>query len=164
MSPSSPVQPAAAVAPHAPHASVASDAPDPSPVRRAVLRGALVLVAWTAFGLLLAEQTALQFRLRGETRSTWSLLAPALSASWLWAAYTPLVVWATRRLRHLRERGWTGWIRCIAAHAALSATITLTAVTVFTWLRPFIRARAGVAAGASPRRRAACTRPTATTR
>ncbi|AHG88264.1 histidine kinase internal region [Gemmatirosa kalamazoonensis] len=107
-------------------------------LRRRALRAAAVFGVWTLFGLLIAEQTSLQLRLRGETRPLVSVLAPPLGGAWFWALYTPIVVAATRRLRRLRARGPAGWAACVAGHVALAGTLMVVGTTAWAWIRPLI--------------------------
>lgn len=102
----------------------------PTPRRRLLLLAGAVLAAWTVLGLLIAQQTWLQLGLRGETRPLWSVVAPPLVACWLWALYTPAVVWATRRLRPLRARGVRGWLAFGAGHLTLATTLMVLGVTM----------------------------------
>lgn len=117
----------------------------PTVPRRAgrLLRAAGVFAGWTAFGLLLSEQTQLLLSVRGQTRPLWSVVAPSLAGAWMWALFTPVVVAVTRRLRARRlraeSRGWWGaWARCLVGHAALAAALTAVDCVVFTYLRPLI--------------------------
>jgi sensor histidine kinase YesM len=103
-----------------------------------LLRAAAVFAVWTLFGLLIAEQTSLQLRLRGETRPLLSVLAPPLGGAWIWALYTPLVVAATRRLRRLRARGAAGWAACVAGHVALAGALMVVGTVAWTVIRPYI--------------------------
>jgi hypothetical protein len=110
-----------------------------TPTRRLLVRSLTVVAAWTVFGLLIAEQSALQLRLRGEERPLFVVLAPPLCLAWIWALSTPLVVAATRRLRAVRERrGALGWVACLAGHAALAATLMLLGTAIWTWIKPFV--------------------------
>jgi sensor histidine kinase YesM len=106
--------------------------------RRFLVRAAVVFAAWTAFGLLLAEQTQLQLQLRGQVRPYRSVLAPALFAAWLWALFTPLVVALTNRVRHWRARRRLGWPAYLAAHAALAVALTLVGTWLWTYVRPLV--------------------------
>ena len=74
----------------------------PRPLRRQLARAGLALAAWAAFGLLMAQQTMLDARVRGVERAWWSVYAMAMIGACIWAAYTPLVVAAARRLRAAR--------------------------------------------------------------
>jgi hypothetical protein len=107
--------------------------------RRTFLRAAAVVAAWTALGVLTGQQTQLQLRLRGEERAIQSVFGPALTAMWLWAAFTPAAVAATRRLRGWRERetvaGWLGWA---VGHALAAATLSGLAMALYVLVRPLI--------------------------
>src|SRR5688500_11298942 len=112
-----------------------------SPRARALGRYAAIFAAWTAFGLLIAVQTWLQLRLRGETRPLWSVVAPPLVGSWLWALYTPPIFALVARLRRLREGdvpAWRGWTLYLAAHLAVAAFGTVADSAVCATVRPLI--------------------------
>lgn len=109
--------------------------------RRALLRFAAVFSAWTALGLLSAAQTHLQLSVRGEVRPTWTVLVPALVGFWIWALYTPPLVFAARHIRRLRERGtarWSAWPLFLAAHLALAWVVTVVDAVVWANVRPVI--------------------------
>ena len=109
--------------------------------RRAAIRFAAILVAWSAFGLLNAAQTQLQLSLRGQVRPAWTVLGPALVGAWIWAIYTPLVVLLARRVALIRERAATkagGWILYGATHAAAVAVVAVFDAGAWAKVRPFI--------------------------
>ena len=110
----------------------------PSP--RALRRFGLVVVAWTAFGLLLAAQTQLQLTVRAQERALWSVLGPALVGSWIWALYTPGLAALTRWLRRLRDGSarWRGWAAYVAAHLATMAVVAVVDAAVWASVRPLI--------------------------
>ena len=112
--------------------------PLPDRTRVALSRAGVVLVAWTAIGLVLAQQTAMQLRLRDQVRPAWEVFAPSLVYAWTWALYTPLVFATTRRLRPLRERGVPGWVAWLAAHAVLAAVLTIAGTMLYAQLRTWI--------------------------
>src|SRR5215204_4579746 len=70
--------------------------------RRRLLRLSAIWLAWTAFGLLVVGQTAMLASMRGESRSTWSVLATSFLTAWTWALFTPPIVVVARRLRAVR--------------------------------------------------------------
>jgi hypothetical protein len=109
--------------------------------RRAAIRFAAILIAWTAFGLLNAAQTQLQLSLRGQIRPAWTVLGPALVGAWIWAIYTPLVVMLARRVALIRERAATrlgGWILYGATHAAAVAVVAVFDAGAWAKVRPYI--------------------------
>ena len=110
------------------------------PSSRALRRFGLVVVAWTAFGLLLAAQTQLQLTVRAQERALWSVLGPALVGSWIWALYTPGLVALTRWLRRLREGGarWRGWAAYVAAHLGTMAVVAVVDSAVWASVRPLL--------------------------
>lgn len=101
-------------------------------------RAALILGAWTVYGLLIGQQTLLQVRLRGETRSLPSIFASPLAGAWMWALLTPLVVAAARRLRRVRARGGAGWVAYFAAHGALALVFMAAGTWVWALVKPYV--------------------------
>lgn len=101
-------------------------------------RAARIVGAWTAFGLVMAQQTALDVRARGLERSWRSMLGAAMLGAWIWAACTPAVLAWTRRLRPLRERGWRGWGVYVAGHLALALVVTGVDTVLYYYLRPIV--------------------------
>ena len=109
--------------------------------RRAAIRFAAILVAWTAFGLLNAAQTQLQLSLRGQVRPAWTVLGPALVGAWIWAIYTPLVIAFARRVALNRERAATwvgGWAMYGITHALAVAVIAVFDAGAWAKVRPYI--------------------------
>ena len=109
--------------------------------RRAAIRFAAILVAWTAFGLLNAAQTQLQLSLRGQARPPWTILGPALVGAWIWALYTPIVIVFARRVAFNRERAATGvggWAMYGITHALAVAVIAVFDAGAWAKIRPYI--------------------------
>ena len=111
------------------------------PTRRTLAWFALIVGAWTAFGLLNGAQYELTLSLRGETRPLWSVFGPSLVGSWIWACYTPGLIWLARRLRQVREgqpSSVRGWTRFIALHLAILAVGAVVDTVVWASVRPLI--------------------------
>lgn len=112
-------------------------------LRRRVARAAINVSAWTAAGLLIGSQTQLQLSVRGASQSTWSVFAPAMVGAWMWAFYTPLVVWIAQRLRRLRDRdrsAWSNWASFFALHLVVVAMLVVVDPKLWTYVIPFIGA------------------------
>ncbi|MBV9880550.1 MAG: histidine kinase [Gemmatirosa sp.] len=115
-----------------------ADTTPPAGAPHPLVRAAQVFGAWSAFGLLMAQQAALNARVRGETRGWLETLGPAMLGAWIWTAYTPVVVPVARWLRRARERGWRGWLLAGVVHPALALVLTAVDAVVYAWLRPYI--------------------------
>jgi two-component system, LytTR family, sensor kinase len=89
--------------------------------RRLWLETALIFTAWTAFGLLLANQGYMQAELRGQPVSWARVLRPALLEGHLWAFATLAIFWLARRFP--LERGRV--LRGIAVHLVAAIVLTL---------------------------------------
>jgi signal transduction histidine kinase len=93
------------------------------------------LGVWTLYGVLTANQNVLFMAVMGRERETFTDVLPwALSTAWLWAMYTPLIVWLSRRLR-IERRYWRSRVMvhvgfCIALHAV--------DVSIDRVLRPYV--------------------------
>ena len=102
---------------------------------------ALIFGAWTAFGLLSAAQYQLVLTLRGETRPLWSVAGPSLVGAWIWALYTPGLVWLARHLRRVRERDTSrirGWVTFVALHLVVLGVGAALDSLVWASVRPLI--------------------------
>jgi two-component sensor histidine kinase len=110
--------------------------------RQLWLETALVFAAWTVFGLITANQSYMQFELRGE-RLSWShALQHGFFEAYLWTLATLAVFWLARRFPLERGR----MLRGIAAHLFGAVVLSLARVAVVVevsrrveWLeeRPF---------------------------
>lgn len=109
--------------------------------RRMLAWFALIVGAWTAFGLLSAAQYQLVLTLRGETRPLWSVAGPSLVGAWIWALYTPGLVMVARRLRRVREENASrsrGWIIFLMAHLVVLGVGAALDSLVWASVRPLI--------------------------
>ncbi len=82
--------------------------------RRFWIEAAIIFAAWTAFALITAYQTSVQFALRGaQMRLNWSqMLMTNLLESFLWALTTLAVFWLVRRFPIERAHA----LRAFAVH------------------------------------------------
>src|SRR5215218_824497 len=107
----------------------------------ALARFGLIVLAWTALGLLIAAQTRLLQSARGQAQPAWSVLGPSLIGSWIWALYTPGLVILARQLRRLRERHSStlrAWTLFLGAHLAVAAVGCVADAFVWAQVRPLI--------------------------
>jgi sensor histidine kinase YesM len=110
-----------------------------SPTRSHPLaRAARIVAAWTAFGLVMAQSTALDVRMRGTQRGWVSIVGGSMLGAWIWAMCTPFVMAWARRLRPLREHGWRGWLVFLAGHLALAVAVTGVDAVLYHYIRPLI--------------------------
>jgi two-component system, LytTR family, sensor kinase len=111
------------------------------PARRTLAWLALIFGAWTAFGLLSGAQYQLTLSLRGESRPLWPVFGPSLVGAWIWACYTPGLIWLSRRLREVRERHTArvrGWTLFFALHVAILAVGAVVDAFIWAHVRPLI--------------------------
>jgi two-component system, LytTR family, sensor kinase len=93
-------------------------------VRRRWLETALIFVAWTVFGLLLANQIYIQSQLRGQPVPWVRVLRPGLLEAYLWAFATLAIFWLARRFP--LERG--NVLPRIAVHLVAAIVLSLARV------------------------------------
>jgi sensor histidine kinase YesM len=94
-------------------------------------RQALTIVGvWTAVGLFSTYQSYIADRLRGDARPWVTYAAANMFSVWLWAAYTPVILWLGRRFRVTRAT----WRTSVPVHllAALVLLAIESALTI-TW-------------------------------
>ena len=102
--------PAAAIIRSLPAAAVRvleSDAPGPRASRAAMTWKAWLLAfgVWTLFGVLQSNQALLLNALQGRTEiPARDLYIVTMGGMWMWALFTPLIVWLARRFRVERDR------------------------------------------------------------
>jgi two-component system, LytTR family, sensor kinase len=98
-------------------------------VRSTRLRQALTIFGiWTAVGVFSTTQALIASRVRGGTTPWVSFAVGNLLSVWLWALYTPVILWLGRRWRITRAR----WRRTVPMHllAALALLLLESALTV----------------------------------
>ena len=100
-------------------------------------RGAIYFAAWTAVAV---ATTQLQYfsRPAGTGEPFFTMLRGALVSCWLWALFTPLILWLARVVPINRAN----WARAIAAHLLLSAAVTLLDVSILSVISPYTSADA----------------------
>lgn len=109
--------------------------------QRPLYRAAAIFAAWTTVGLLIASQTQLELTVRSQRQPTWSVLAPSMVGAWIWASYTPGVIWIARNLRRLRDAGgspWKYWAWFFSSHLLVVAILVPLDALLWTYVRPFI--------------------------
>lgn len=98
------------------------------------LRNALLIFAiWTAYGLFSIYQSYLFTRFVSP-RSWGVVINASMSMVWIWAVFTPLIVWLARRLRLTRET----WVIRLPIHMALFFAFNLLDVAIDFLLRPIV--------------------------
>ncbi len=108
--------------------------------RRFWLEAALIFVAWTVFGLLLANQSAMLSTLGGRQMPAYVALRPALLEAGLWAFTTIAIFWLARRFPLDRGRVFQGLVVHLAA-AVVIALARTGVMVVLGWYLPWVRAR-----------------------
>jgi two-component sensor histidine kinase len=93
-------------------------------VRRLWLETVLIFVAWTVFGLLLANQIYIQSQLRGQSIPWVRVLRSGLLEAYLWAFATLAIFWLARRFP--LERGHV--LPRIAVHLVAAVVLSLARV------------------------------------
>ena len=83
--------------------------------RTGLLRFAALGCAWTGYGLLCAWETHYWYSLTAHPLAWPDALRYELTYAWLWAAFTPLILWSCRRFRLERNV----WPRHLAFHGSL---------------------------------------------
>ena len=87
---------------------------------------AIVLGAWTLVALVGTQQALLSMWRNGEPLDWWPQLRWNLTSCWMWALFTPPMIWLARRYSFTDERRGAVLVHVIAAlaFAALDAAIT----------------------------------------
>lgn len=94
----------------------------------------LIFAAWTVFGIFTANQSYLFYAVTFSREIPWrDLYAVSLASVWMWALFTPLLVWLARRFRVERNRK-----RNIAAHIAAAFGIAIIDVALDLLVQPLI--------------------------
>jgi|SRR5579862_3956234 len=98
---------------------------------RRVSLGLLVFVAWTVLAIFFAASTSLTYIAQGRPGLWTQSLAIELAQWWIWAALTPLALWASRRFPLTRTRAASA----VAVHLPLAALVALLAVEAESTMR-----------------------------
>jgi two-component system LytT family sensor kinase len=99
---------------------------DEQQIRRPWLETALVFAAWTAFGLIMANQFYMQLELGGRPASWGPVLRHGLFEAYLWAFVTLAIFWLARRYPIERGR----MLRSIPVHLVVVVVLALLRVIV----------------------------------
>lgn len=94
--------------------------------RRAWTRWLVIWLLWTALALFFATQAALIFRYRQQPAPWGLIIRLSLSEWYIWAAFTPLILWLARKfpLEHGR------WLRSLLVHLPAGIIFTLLKIAV----------------------------------
>jgi hypothetical protein len=105
----------------------------PSNQSSPLTRGAIYFAAWTAVAL---ATTQLQYFAQpaASAERYWQMLPDALASCWLWALFTPLILWFARIVPIDRRN----WPRTLAIHLALSGVVTLVDVMILREVSPYL--------------------------
>jgi two-component system LytT family sensor kinase len=94
---------------------------------RRVRQALTIIGVWTAVGLFSTYQSYIADLVRGEARPWVRYAAANMFSVWLWAAYTPLILWLARRFRITRATWRTSVpVHLLAALALLAIESALT--------------------------------------
>ena len=105
---------------------------------RSRLRGALaVWGGWTALALFFAISASLTYRSTGQPANWLLSLERSLSAWWLWALLTPLVVSLARRYPLDQRPPWRHGFFHVVAGTVIAVAKTAAERAVFAWLTGF---------------------------
>jgi two-component system, LytTR family, sensor kinase len=102
--------------------------------RRRLRKAAVVTGVWTLVGLFGTQQWYLALALAGQPAPWLQLLTLSLSSVWIWAAFTPAMLFASRRWR-LDRRAWRV---SVPAHVALAFGLAFLDVVLDHVLAPWI--------------------------
>jgi hypothetical protein len=103
---------------------------------RRVWQGLAIVAIWTVVGLVAASQRHFFRASVGSPVPFGESLLGALPSCWLWAAFTPAILWLSRRLRVQRSN----WPVALALHAAFAlgfgALDAVLDAAFYSWLAP----------------------------
>jgi sensor histidine kinase YesM len=100
-------------------------------MRRPVAQGLVVFAAWTALAIFFAASTSLTY-ISQDRPALWSrTITTELAQWWIWAALTPIILWASRRFEFARGRV----PRALAVHLPLSLIVAFVTVTIESRVR-----------------------------
>ncbi len=89
-------------------------------VSRPRVKWALIILAWTLFGVLTAGELYFQARVQGREPALIRILAWYLAWTYTWALFTPLILYLKRRFPFNRDR----WARSLSVHLPASLLIS----------------------------------------
>jgi hypothetical protein len=82
-------------------------------------QAALIVGLWTLVALCTTQTSWYSLTHSGRAVSWWQLLSGGLASCWLWALFTPPMIWLARRFRIDRD----SWPRMLPLHAAFGIGI-----------------------------------------
>jgi two-component system, LytTR family, sensor kinase len=108
----------------------------PHPGRHRLRAGAVIAGIWTLVGLFSANQSYLAIQLGGGHPHWWALLGETMWSVWLWALYTPAIIWLAARVRVTRAN----WPAAVPVHIVAALSLTwieaLADVVRYQWMPP----------------------------
>ena len=104
----------------------------PADQSSALTRGAIYFAAWTAVAV---ATTQLQYFAQpaGSGEPFFTMLRGALASCWLWALFTPLILWFAR----LVPINHATWLRAMVIHLVLSGLVTLLDIAIMSVIAPY---------------------------
>ncbi len=91
------------------------------------LKWTLIIGAWTLFGLLIAGESYITARARGQPMTLAQSLAWYLAWAYAWLLFTPVILWLGQRWPFNRER----WRSSLAVHITASLVMSWAGAIVF---------------------------------
>jgi two-component system, LytTR family, sensor kinase len=98
------------------------------------LETAVILAAWTLFGLLMTNQFYLQSSMRGDAMTWGRVLKPSLFEAYLWATVTLVIFWLTRRFPLERGR----MLRGVPVHLVAAVTLAVARVAAMVEMSRYV--------------------------
>ncbi|MBI4502271.1 MAG: histidine kinase [Gemmatimonadetes bacterium] len=110
--------------------SQSSSPTHPLPERRPI-RWGLVIGIWTVYGLINSAQQHLSFLFSrpGAAYPWWQSLVLQMPQAYVWALFTPAILWLARRFPFERDR----WIRSALVHVTVCVTFVFCLDLGYTW-------------------------------
>ena len=103
----------------------------------AVRQTALIFGVWTLVGLFITQQQYVSITYSQREAAPWGrLLVSALASCWLWAAYTPPMIWLARRFRV--EQG--NWPVYVPLHLVIGIAFSVLDVLIDRAWAPWVNA------------------------
>ena len=98
----------------------------PDAVRRRLRMAAVIISVWTLVGLFAANQSYLAIQLGGGHPHWWALFGDTMWSVWLWALYTPVILWLAVRVRVTR------------ANRPATTPVHIVAALILTWIEALV--------------------------
>jgi hypothetical protein len=93
---------------------------------RTLRSGAVILGLWTLVGVVTTQLQYYAMAKMGQPQPWWRLFLSSLPSIWLWALFTPAILWLGRRYRVERET----WLHAMLVHLIAGTLLTLVDVLV----------------------------------